>query len=131
MRVRRRSVRRATLRRQRGAVTAETAMVLPILALFAVGLAWLVGIGVAHVRCVDAAREAARAVARGDAGEARSLGERIAPDDARIDWERDGATVVVTVRARVRGPFGLFAGFGSTTVTAAAVAALEPGVGGG
>lgn len=114
-------------RDQRGAVTAETAMVLPILALFAVGLAWLVGIGVAHVRCVDAAREAARAVARGDAEVARSLGERIAPDRARIDWRRDGETVVVTVRARIRGPLGLFAGVGATTVTASAVAAMEPG----
>ncbi len=112
-------------RDQRGAVTAETAMVLPILALFAVGLAWLVGVGVAHVRCVDAAREAARAVARGDTGLARSLAEQIAPDRAEIAWRQDGQTVVVTVRARIRGP--LFAGIGSTSVTASAVAAMEPG----
>ncbi len=117
---------RVERRDERGAVTAETAMVLPVLVLFAVGLAWLVGIGVAHVRCVDAAREAARAVARGDAGLARSLGERVAPEGAEIAWRQEGETVVVTVRARIRGP--LLLGLGSTTVTASAAAALEPGV---
>lgn len=119
---------RAHTRPHDGAVTAETAMVLPVLVLFTVGLAWLIGLGAAHVRCVDAARETARAVARGEDATARSLGARIAPDGARIGWRRDGPTIVVTVRAAVRGPLGLFAAIPATTVTASAVAAVEPGV---
>ena len=53
-------------RDERGAVTAETAVVLPMIAVFAVGLAWLVSLGVVEVRAQDAAREAARVVARGE-----------------------------------------------------------------
>jgi len=47
-------------------VTAETALVLPVLVCVAVGLAWLVVLGAAQVRCVDAAREVARLSARGE-----------------------------------------------------------------
>ena len=52
-------------------MTAETAVALPLIALFAVSMAWLVSIGITQVRALDAARETARAAARSDgAGEA-------------------------------------------------------------
>ena len=54
---------------ERGAATAELAMVLPLLVAVAIGLVWLLSVGAAQVRAVDAARETARALARGD-GEA-------------------------------------------------------------
>ena len=58
---------------EQGAVTAETAMALPMIAIFAVSMAWLVSLGLTQVRAQDAAREAARAAARGDgAGDARA-----------------------------------------------------------
>ena len=51
-------------RDQRGAVTAELALALPLLFAVTVGLVWLLAVGAAQIRVVDAARESARAVAR-------------------------------------------------------------------
>ena len=53
-------------RDQRGAVTAELALGIPMLVSLTIGLVWLLSIGIAQVRIVDAARETARASARGD-----------------------------------------------------------------
>jgi hypothetical protein len=111
-----------------GAVTAETAVVLPMIAVFAVGLAWLVSLGVVQVRAQDAAREAARVVARGESVEAGSAyARRVATPGAGVAVERDGSTVVVTVRAPVDGPGGFFRFLPHYTVQARAVAAVEGG----
>ncbi len=48
-------------------VTAELAMAVPLLLAVTLGMVWLLTLGTAQVRMVDATREAARAVARGDA----------------------------------------------------------------
>lgn len=53
-----------------------------------------------QVRCIDAAREAARLAARGDDAAAMQTGRDIAPVDAGIDIGRDGALVVATVTSR-------------------------------
>jgi len=111
-----------------GAVTAETAVVVPVLMLLSVGLAWLVTIGVTHARVVDAAREAARVVARGESPAAGSaLARRVGPDGTRVAVSGDGGTVVVTAVAPVQGPGGLFAFLPAFDVHAQAVAAKEPG----
>lgn len=118
-------------RDQRGAVTAETAVVLPLLAAFALAMTWLVGLGVNQARAVDAAREVARVVARGDSpAEARTWGDRIAPEGSRISIRRGGESVVVTVSAQVSGPGGLFDFLPGFPVRARAVAALEEGAAG-
>jgi Flp pilus assembly protein TadG len=115
---------------QDGAVTAETAVVLPMIAIFAVGLAWLVSLGVVQVRVQDAAREAARVAARGDSVvTATSYARRIAPAGARVTIARSGGSVVVTVEAPVDGPGGFFRFLPDYTVRARSVAALEGGVG--
>ncbi|KUI36894.1 pilus biosynthesis protein TadE [Mycobacterium sp. GA-2829] len=75
----------------------------------------------AQVRCIDAAREAARLAARGDDGSATRVAARIAPDGARVDLTRDGGVVVARVSSRPALLFGV-------TITAQAVAATEPGV---
>ena len=112
---------------ERGAVTAEAAMALPVLVLFTLAMAWLVSLGVTQVRALDAAREVARAAARSDSpGEAVALGRRVAPAGSRISVDVDADVVVVRVAAPVRGPGGLFGRLGSHTVTAGAVAATEP-----
>ena len=75
----------AARRSERGAVTAETVMVLPVLVALTLGLTWLLSLAATQVRVVDAARETARAAARDDgAGAAEALGRRVAPDGARI-----------------------------------------------
>jgi hypothetical protein len=52
-----------------------------------------------QVRCVDAAREAARLAARGDERSATVAARRIAPGGAQIDVRRDGEFLVATVVA--------------------------------
>jgi len=113
--------------KQDGAVTAETAMVLPVLVLFALGLAWLVALGATQVRALDAARETARALARGEeTGTSLGLGRRVATAGARISVDQGADTVEVTVEAPVRGPGGLFGFLPTYQVRASAVAAQEP-----
>lgn len=111
---------------ERGAVTAEAAVVLPIMVVLTVGLAWLVALGVAQVRAQDAAREAARVVARGDsvaAGE--DYATQVATHGSQVSVRRDGGSVRVTVRSPVRGPGGLFGFLPEVTLEATAVAAAE------
>ena len=74
----------------------------------------------AHVRCVDAAREAARLSARGDDARAAKAVAEVGPSGATSTMSRDGETVTVQVRA----PVALLPGL---TVSATAVAAVEPG----
>jgi len=71
-----------------------------------------------HIRCVDAAREAARLAARGDDGS--DAVRDIAPNGASVQLRRDGEHVIATVAARsVLLP--------GVTVAGHAVAVLEPG----
>src|SRR3954447_6565739 len=77
--------------RQDGAVTAEAAMVLPLLVAFAMGLVWVFAVAVAQVRLADGARETGRAAARGDSdGTAVARGREVAPAGARFLVSRDG-----------------------------------------
>jgi len=73
-------------------------------------------------QCVDAAREAALAGSRGEAGVAAGLGA--APPGATVAVAVDGDRVVATVRTPVRA---LGARLPRITVSATAVAAVEPG----
>ncbi len=109
-------------------VTAETAVVLPVLLLVLAAVVAAVLVVGAQVRCVDAAREGARAAARGeDAAAVRALVARIAPDGAAVTVAVAGGEVRVTVSADVAplGPVEL-----GVDVAATAVARLEPGVAG-
>jgi Flp pilus assembly protein TadG len=116
-----------SLRDQRGAVTAETVMVLPLLVAVALGLAWLLALVTTQVRVVDAAREVARASARDEsAAHALALGRRVAPAGSVIAVQQSGGTVIATVRTRVRGPHGLLAFLPAVEVESRAVAAEEP-----
>ncbi len=110
-----------------GAVTAETAVVLPLLALFTVAMVWLVCVGLTQVRAMDAAREVARAAARSESsGEATSLGRQVAPAGSTISVHHGGQTVVATVQSPVRGPVGILGKLAGVHVTGRAVAAQEP-----
>ena len=87
---------------ERGAATAELAVALPALVLvLAVALA-AVDLGLAQVRCVDAARVGARLLARGEP-EGAALGEvrAAAPAGARISVTTDRGRVTVSVTGRV------------------------------
>jgi Flp pilus assembly protein TadG len=118
---------RAGLRREDGMVTAETAVVLPVLLLVLAGAVAAVILVGAQLRCVDAAREGARAAARGETtAVVAALVARTAPDGATTTVSVGERDVWVTVSARVAalGPVPL-----RLTVSAEAVAAREPGTG--
>lgn len=93
-----------TQRTEEGSTTAETAVVLPLLAVFALCLCWLLSLGIAHVRLVDAARDGARALARGEASDrvARYV-QRTAPG-ARAELSRSGEMATVLVTRDVAAP---------------------------
>lgn len=55
-----------TTRGEAGMVTAETAVVLPVIVAVAVVLGWMVLVAATHLQVVDASREAARLIARGE-----------------------------------------------------------------
>ena len=118
--------RRSPERGERGAVTAELAMALPLLVAVTMGLVWLLSVGADPLRAVDGARATARAVARGDdQGAAIALGQRVAPDGAAISVSGAGDEVHVQVQAWADGPGGLFSFLPGVRLHAEAVATSE------
>lgn len=107
-------------------MTAELALALPTLLAVTAGLTWLLAVAVGQVRTVDAARETARALARGDdPAQAVAVGDRVAPDGVRISVRSSAGRVVVTARGRMAGPGGLFRALPGADLEAEAVAVLE------
>src|SRR4051794_39516876 len=101
---------RWTARRgSRGSITVETAMALPVL-LFVLAVAlWGISAAAAALRCGDAARVAARAVARGDSvADARRAALSNAPQGAVLTFQPDESLTTVRVTADVR-PVGMVA----------------------
>jgi hypothetical protein len=110
-----------------GAVTAEAAVVIPVLLSLVLGATWFVALAATKVRVVDAAREVARVSARGDSEAAAvAHGRWVAPDGTRFSVRRAGGEVVVEARVAVGGPGGLFAFLPEVIVESEAVAAEEP-----
>jgi Flp pilus assembly protein TadG len=107
-------------------VTAEFAVALPILVVvMAAGMAAVAIVG-AQLRCIDAAREAARATARGESiATARQAALEAAPAGARVVVSVQGDRVFVAVSANVRFPAGLVP---AITVDARVVGRAEPGL---
>lgn len=75
-----------------------------------------------QVRCVDAAREAARLAARGDEGGAEHSARTVAPPGAVLRLRRSGEYVVAVVTSSS----ALLPG---VSIKAEAFAAIEPGAG--
>jgi Flp pilus assembly protein TadG len=114
-------------RDQRGAATAELALGIPLLVSLTIGLVWLLTIGIAQVQMVDAARETARAGARGDStASAIARGQLVAPG-AEVTMTGGDGQVVVTASDIVEPPGGLLGFLPAVRVHAQAVAAAEAG----
>ena len=107
-------------------VTAETAVVLPVLLVVLAAAIWVLAAVAGQLRCVDAAAVAARAAARGDPpAVVTAAARRIAPT-AQVEVTRQGDEVTVRVRAVVR-PFGAaLAALPGTPVSGRATAVVEP-----
>lgn len=119
-------------RADRGAVTAELALGLVMLMSITLGLVWMLAVGAAQVQVIDASREAARALARGeDEAIAIGIAERIAPPSASISISSSGSNSVsgpqveVLTTALVKGPGGLWSHLPGLRVRSTAVAVVE------
>ena len=112
---------------ERGSVTAETAVVLPALAVLLVLCLWSVSVVGQQLRCIDAARVAARALARGESeAAARAAARDAAPTGATVSVRTVDGLAVVEVRltAGLPGPSGTGGRLG-VDIGSRAVAALE------
>jgi hypothetical protein len=74
-----------------GVATLVTVLVLCLAGITAVSM---------QLRCIDAAREAARLAARGDERSAVAAARGVAPDGAAVELRRDGDFVIATVTTR-------------------------------
>lgn len=114
---------RLALAGERGSATVEAAIaVCAVVAALALALAGT-GAVMAQLRCTDAAREAARLVARGEKERATEVAGRVAPSGAAVEISVQGDEVVVVVSTE---PVG---GLEALSIRAEAVAVLEPGGG--
>lgn len=108
----------------RGAVTVEAAIaVCALVAVLALCFAGITAV-VDQLRCTDAAREAARLMARGEPARARAAVAEIGPGGARL--EVDETANGITVRVHAEPASGLLPGI---ELTGEAFAVPEPGVG--
>ncbi|MFK4083909.1 TadE family type IV pilus minor pilin [Kribbella sp. NPDC020789] len=106
---------------QRGAITTETAIALPFLLTFVLAGIWCIGLITAHLQCIDASRDIARALARGDSpDDVQALIARITPANGAVTFHTD-PTIEVTVTVTPRGLFPFL-----PTPTQSAVATLQP-----
>ncbi len=114
------------MRRERGMVTAETATIAPFVMVVVLLLLWVVSLGITQVRLVDASREAARVMARGESVESvEALARRLAPPGAAVELMEDDGALVVTVRASAGLPVPALGHVGAVDLEATAVAAQE------
>jgi hypothetical protein len=99
-----RGCERRRAHRDEGFVTAESAVVLPVLVAVAMALVWGLLVMAAQIQCVDAARTGARAAARQDSADAVvAVAREAAPRGAKVTVAREGDQVVVAVAPPVLG----------------------------
>ena len=110
----------------RGSATAETAVLLPVLVVVLAACVWVLAAVSAQLQCVDAARGAARAAARGDTPAAvHAVASRLAPAGARISVRTRSGTVEVQVATEVAPFAGALSNLPGVDVSGRATAAVE------
>lgn len=113
---------------QRGMVTAEIAAGFPALVLVLLMAIWAITTATGHLRCSDAAREAARAAARGeDLAVVRDVAAESAPSGADVVIDEVDGLIEVRVSARMSMPGPLGDTLPTTTVSGSSVALAEAG----
>jgi hypothetical protein len=107
-------------------VTAEAALVIPVLLAVTLTLSWAIAVGAAQVKLIDAAREGARLAARGEpAAVVEAAIRRAGPEGTRGTVSTSGGTVSVRVRADVSPELPLLGDVGDISLGAQATAAAE------
>jgi hypothetical protein len=111
-------------------VTAETAVVLPVIAAFTLVLVWMTSVAITEVRLVDSARDAARALARGeDEAEVTAQVSDTAPAGSRLQVVHDGDDVTVDISVSAQPPGWLLVPLPTVPLRASATTQAEPGLG--
>ncbi|MUN62185.1 pilus assembly protein TadE [Kocuria sediminis] len=96
----------------RGAVTAETAVLLPALVLLLAVLLAAAAAGMTLIRYEEAARASARAAARGESSATvRSTAQSVAGQDAAVHLEAGTGTATVVVAGPAPGILGTWGGW--------------------
>ena len=109
-------------RNEKAMVTAETAMVLPGLLLAGLLLINIISIGITQVELVDASREAARMIARGDdTSAAFANAKKLAPANTRFTKNSSAGFVTVVANKEV----SIMGGWYSLNLEAQAVTTTE------
>ncbi|MFB4283699.1 TadE family type IV pilus minor pilin [Nonomuraea sp. MTCD27] len=91
----------------RGSVTAETAAMLPALMVVLAAALWAVQAVGVQLECVDAARAAVRAAARGEPlDQVRTFARAATSPDAQVDITRDPKLTKVQITVEVRPSWG-------------------------
>ena len=114
--VRRRSAAASPRTSDRGAVLLETALAIPLLMAVAVALAWGLSLAATSASLGDAARNAARALARGEAGQQVLDRARASAPGAQVSIVDAGTDVAVVISRDVSPPVPILGGL-SITVT--------------
>lgn len=115
---------------QRGMVTAETAISLTALVVVLLAMLWVVTLVGWQARCLDAARDAARALARGEsAASSRSEASRSAPPGAQIQIDVVGDLAIATVGLQARPPWPILSALPAVSLEGKAVVVIEPSSG--
>jgi Flp pilus assembly protein TadG len=110
--------------RERGSVTAEMAVALLAIMLVVLAIAGVVSVGLAMIRCQDAAREGTRAAARSEPpGAVQQVARQAAPAGSTVAVSTADDQITVTVRASVHILGGLLP---AVPVTAQATSLREP-----
>jgi Flp pilus assembly protein TadG len=109
----------------RGSVTAETAAMLPALMIVLAAALWAIQAVTVQLECVDAARTAARAAARGEPlNQVRALVRSATHPTAQVNVTRTPDQTKVEVSVEVSPPWG--PALPAIRVAASATAATEP-----
>jgi Flp pilus assembly protein TadG len=109
----------------RGSITAETAAMLPALMIVLAAALWAIQAVSTQLECVDAARAAARAAARGEPlDQVRDVARSATRPNAHVKIDRDAETTNVEIAVDVRPAWG--SSLPAVRVSASAAAATEP-----
>lgn len=123
---------RGRSRCQAGMVTAEAAVSLLAMVIVLLGALWVITLLTFQARCLDAARDTARAAARGESvAVSRAEGLRSAPPGARIGVATANGLVTAVVSVDAKPPWPGLSRMPGIPLEGRAVVAPEPGVVGG
>lgn len=113
-----------SVHRDRGSVTLEAALVLPLLLLVGATLLWAMGVAVTVLAMGDAVRTSARLIARGEPADAVMAQLQTSLPDSELVLEPRDADIEIRAERFMSLPFPVFSGIGFT-VTQSATAPLE------